>query len=91
MTFTAKAALVDDPLLAADWHPVRNDDLDPSVVGARTSRVVWWRCAMCGTEVLESPLHRARRWVRDVPAAGGTRSPGLGRPVGGGVAPDPQR
>ncbi|MGZ6617714.1 MAG: zinc-ribbon domain-containing protein [Solirubrobacteraceae bacterium] len=31
-------------------HPTRNSDLDPSVLGARSSRKVWWLCAACGRE-----------------------------------------
>jgi putative zinc ribbon protein len=38
------------PDLAAELHPVRNDDLDPYCSGAASSRRVWWCCRTCGHE-----------------------------------------
>ena len=38
------------PQLAAELHPIRNDDLDPYRLGAGSKRRVWWRCSSCGHE-----------------------------------------
>jgi transposase-like protein len=38
------------PDLVAEWHPIRNGDLDPHAVSAHSARKVWWRCAECGRE-----------------------------------------
>jgi hypothetical protein len=38
------------PELVAELHPTRNDGLDPSSLGAASTRKVWWRCALCGHE-----------------------------------------
>ena len=38
------------PQVAQELHPTRNPDLDPSVLGARSSRKVWWLCGACGHE-----------------------------------------
>ncbi|MHB1844448.1 MAG: zinc-ribbon domain-containing protein [Deltaproteobacteria bacterium] len=35
------------PNLAADWHPDRNGDLQPTKVSAGSGRKVWWRCSTC--------------------------------------------
>ena len=35
------------PAVAADWHPIRNDDLTPSDVGYASNEKVWWQCRVC--------------------------------------------
>ena len=30
--------------VAAQWHPIRNQDLTPSQVTAGTSKKYWWKC-----------------------------------------------
>ncbi len=32
------------PLLAQEWHPVKNGDLTPWDVTARSTKTVWWIC-----------------------------------------------
>ena len=32
------------PLLAAQWHPMKNGDLSPEDVSSDTKKKVWWRC-----------------------------------------------
>jgi hypothetical protein len=34
-----------NPTLASEWHPVKNGDLTPQMVTARSSRLAWWRDA----------------------------------------------
>jgi len=34
-----------DPLLAAEWHPVKNGNLQPDQVTAGTVKKVWWLCS----------------------------------------------
>jgi len=58
--FRAARSVAQVPALGEEWHPTRNDGLDPATLGARTSRVVWWRCVVCGHEWVAAPMHRAR-------------------------------
>jgi DNA-directed RNA polymerase subunit RPC12/RpoP len=46
------------PALLADWHPTRNEGLDPYSVGVGSDRVVWWRCHRCGHEWQARPNQR---------------------------------
>jgi rubrerythrin len=47
------------PELLADWHPDRNEDLDPFTVAPHSGRVwIWWRCRYCGHEWQTTPLGR---------------------------------
>ncbi len=48
------------PDLLAEWHPVRNEDVDPYSVAARSGRKIWWRCAVCGHEWQATPDSRSR-------------------------------
>lgn len=41
---------VDNPILAAQWHPNRNGDLIPANVPACSNKKVWWLCPDCGYE-----------------------------------------
>jgi hypothetical protein len=54
------------PAVAAQWHPRRNGSLTPDQVGARSPRVVWWRC----------PAGPDHEWQAEV----GTRTRGDGCP-----------
>ena len=40
------------PDLLAEWHPTRNDGLDPHTIAAGSERKIWWRCSTpgCGRE-----------------------------------------
>lgn len=38
------------PDLAAQWHPVRNGDLTPAMVTAKSGKRAWWSCPDCGNE-----------------------------------------
>ena len=38
------------PVLAAEWHPTQNGDLNPSEVTISSGRKVWWKCSICGHE-----------------------------------------
>jgi Zn finger protein HypA/HybF involved in hydrogenase expression len=36
-----------EPLVAAQWHPEKNDPLEPSMVLPGSTKRVWWRCTDC--------------------------------------------
>ena len=57
-----------DPAVAAEWHPTKNGDLTPQMVGRGSHRKVWWRCA------------KGHEWQ----AAIHSRASGVGCPVCGG-------
>jgi Probable Zinc-ribbon domain len=61
------------PELARELHPTRNGELDPSVLGQRSHRGVWWRCAKCGHEWRTSPNERTSAG-KGCPACGRRRS-----------------
>ena len=33
------------PMIAAEWHPVKNGKLSPKTISARNSNKVWWKCS----------------------------------------------
>ena len=35
---------VDNPVLASQWHPVKNGDLKPKDVSSGSNKKVWWVC-----------------------------------------------
>lgn len=48
-----------NPEIAKEWHPTKNDDLLPTQIFAKTSiKKVWWQCSL-GHEWDAKPLHRA--------------------------------
>lgn len=59
------AAAARNPLtalpVAAEWHPVRNDRLDPSDFGAGSGERVWWLCATCGHEWQAAIVNRVQK------------------------------
>ncbi len=57
-----------DPAVAAEWHPTKNGDLTPSMVGRGSHKKVWWLCG------------RGHEWN----AAVYSRASGVGCPVCGG-------
>jgi len=48
------------PALAAQWHPTRNGDLQPTDVTRGSSKRVWWLCPDCGRE-WEAPVKDVAR------------------------------
>lgn len=38
------------PLLAREWHPTKNKDVDISKIGYGSHKKVWWKCSKCGYE-----------------------------------------
>jgi hypothetical protein len=44
----SRSLAVEHPLIAAELHPTRNPQLDPTRLGASSSLKVWWRCSACG-------------------------------------------
>jgi rubrerythrin len=48
------------PDLAAQLHPTRNGELDPSTLALHSHRRLWWRCSECGHEWQASPVDRCR-------------------------------
>jgi hypothetical protein len=61
------------PELVREWHPTRNEALDPSMIGQYSRRKVWWRCSECGNEWQTSP-HGRTFAGRGCPACGRRRS-----------------
>ncbi len=47
-TRAAANPLTAHPELIAEWHPTRNDGLDPATLARGSHRRVWWRCSTCG-------------------------------------------
>lgn len=52
--------LAADPLLAAQWHPTRNQGLESSEVTPGSKQVVWWLCSAVGHE-WDAPVDARRR------------------------------
>jgi hypothetical protein len=48
------------PAIAAELHPSRNGDLDPSTLAAYSNRVLWWLCPACGGEWQAAPNARGK-------------------------------
>jgi predicted nucleic acid-binding Zn-ribbon protein len=46
----ARSLAVKHPDIAAELHPQRNPGIEPTRVGARSSRKLWWQCGTCGHE-----------------------------------------
>ena len=47
-----------NPLLSAEWHPTKNEDLLPSMVQNKSKNKVWWRCSK-GHEWQATISHRS--------------------------------
>lgn len=54
-----KPVLEHRPVLAADWHPSRNDGVIAEELGVTSPVVVWWCCHDCGHEWAASVRSRA--------------------------------
>jgi len=39
-----------NPVLASEWHPIKNGDLTPFDVTCGSGKLVWWQCSKCGHE-----------------------------------------
>ncbi len=61
------------PHLLTEWHPERNGDVDPYVVGASSERRAWWRCQTCGHEWASVIKKRTLRG-QGCPDCGGRKS-----------------
>ena len=48
------------PDVAAEWHPTRNGDLTPDLVGYASNKKVWWRCRDCQHEWQIQVSNRSR-------------------------------
>ena len=46
-----------NPLLAAEWHPTKND-LEPTQIAANSEKKVWWKCPVCNHEWQAKPAAR---------------------------------
>lgn len=47
------------PELVKEWHPTKNEDLTPQSIAPRSSRGIWWKCAVCQHEWKTSASNRA--------------------------------
>lgn len=48
------------PEISQQWHPFKNQPLQPSEIGPYTQKKVWWHCEACGHDWLESVIKRTR-------------------------------
>lgn len=48
-------------MLAAEWHPTKNDPLTPFKVTAGSQRKVWWRCAKDNTHEWAATIDSRKR------------------------------
>lgn len=39
-----------NPLLANEWHPTKNDNLNPENFTSGSNKFIWWKCGVCGHE-----------------------------------------
>ena len=46
------------PEIAAEWHPTKNGDLNPSAFSYGSKQSVWWKCSKCGHEWQARIYHR---------------------------------
>ena len=46
------------PLIALDWHPEKNEGLEPTNVTAGSHKKIWWYCGECGNEWKTSVANR---------------------------------
>jgi len=50
------------PMIAAEWHPTRNQGLSPREVTPGSARPVWWRCSVNGKHCWRTSVsNRVRR------------------------------
>ncbi len=61
------------PELMREWHPTRNDGVDPGRLGQYSRRKVWWRCRECRHEWQTTP-HERTNAGQGCPACGRRRS-----------------
>ncbi|ADI39231.1 zinc-ribbon domain-containing protein [Waddlia chondrophila] len=45
--------------LIREWHPVKNGDMDPNKLFAKSGKRPWWLCNMCGHEWQAPIYHRS--------------------------------
>jgi rubrerythrin len=48
------------PQLLEDWHPTRNEGVDPFATAVHSERKIWWRCHICAREWQATPATRSR-------------------------------
>ncbi|TFD20872.1 DUF559 domain-containing protein [Cryobacterium sp. TMT4-10] len=58
----SRSIRVTAPEMFSQWHPTRNDGIDPAKVGEDSKRLIWWRDLNCGAEWAERPADRNRRY-----------------------------
>lgn len=49
------------PEIAAEWHPMKNGNLNPDNVSYGSKKRVWWICSRCGNEWIATPSDRTGR------------------------------
>ncbi|MDB4648927.1 zinc-ribbon domain-containing protein [Crocinitomicaceae bacterium] len=63
--------LIENPVLASEWHPSLNGSLQPSQVTKSSSKNVWWQCAKNKKHVWQSTVNNRSR--RGCPFCGGRK------------------
>ncbi len=56
------------PDIAKEWHPYKNNGLQPSMVLAGSGKKVWWQCLKCGFEWQRSVIGRTSEISAGCPA-----------------------
>ncbi len=49
-----------NPLLAAEWHLLKNENLTPTDITAKSNKKVWWLCPRCNHEWEATPNNRVK-------------------------------
>ena len=49
-----------NPLLAAEWHPLKNESLLPTDIASKCNKKVWWLCPRCNHEWEATPNNRVK-------------------------------
>lgn len=37
-----------NPQLVEEWHPTKNEGLDPATISPGSGKSIWWKCRFCG-------------------------------------------
>lgn len=64
-----------DPSVAAEFHAIRNPDIDVAALGVRSGARVWWCCSRCGHEWQARVVNRTSGRCSGCPACAGKYTP----------------
>jgi hypothetical protein len=61
IAFSLPSLAIHSPDLAKQWHPTKNNDLDPSCITAGSSKKVWWLCPANPSHEWEASINNRRK------------------------------